>query len=764
MSSSLFHNQKGELGLTLAVFSLVVMVLGSLAGSKVTEQAIKNSASARGTVACGQYGCRNNSDCAQISSFGPQGVLCHVSSGQCRPADPRNACAGGTPRVDVVKRDVGGRCSNNADCKSHLLCLQNRFICYDPTKPIPTAPVSGGGVLPTSGNNGGGVLTGIPQPTTQDRTRYRTIPGQCEMSFTNVDDPRIMRITISSPTGGILFDTNKEQNGCLPFNSPNKGDSIYVNYDPRSHPNDVLISARSSGGLGGATKSCTFGRQGLQNGVEADPLTVTLHYQVQQGPQGQRVWNSYSQSANTTGRCVERRITPTPTPTSTPPLTATPTATPTVTPTPPTLIPTRTPTPTTTITPTITVTPTTTMTPTATPTPKSCHASIYFMIDNSSTQKENIDDITTALDSYFANHKDDRVSISYDTFNRQVDNGGSGINTIKFAISQKRWTNINAAFNRLTSKSADIKVFISDGVPSVNDVSGVPGDRCTYGYRGSKLTGCDPKEVNDSTAPDCHPSRNFTCLDDCKKSTPDILNKCSQQYPLGSSNATHNVVVEGNEGVISENVAKAGGKQFGSLAEFTKILPELIDEACERNPDILNAGHSSLGLSMRVQNRSSKKTVSSLSLEFCEEGTANCQEMTINQTVPAGKSLINNDSIKDLNKIPLNTDKNYNLKCQISYTKGKNDDCGTQVVSGRDGGIRNVVNISNSGVKSTPQTYLEASDLNNDSCVNSNDYIILLKQATLKKEKIDPRFDVAIGDGINAADRSIVIDNLGKCQ
>lgn len=776
--------KQGEIALTLTVLSLITMLIGTVIGLN-RPQDVRTKAAGPVKVQCGQFGCSNNSDCSQT----PIQTLCHLSTGQCRPMLSTDSCPSVTARAESTKKDVGGSCITKTDCKTGLDCSPGR-TCTVP------AGGSGGG----AGTDGGATgAPSIPQPTLQDRTRYRTYPGQCEMLFSNIDDPRIMRLTLSTTSGTVLFDTDKEQNGCMPFNSPSKGDSISINYDPRSQQN-VIVRATSSGGLGGADKTCTFGRQGLSNGAEADPLIVTMYYQVQQGLQGQRVWNSYSQSANTTGGCVERRNTPTPTATPTQPekltqkrncwqsctsdaqcnktpegnvlkcrypqfikqgdtnkycllpnedtLDCKPKAT-TATPT----IPTKTPTPTATRTPTPTI-----PTPSVTQPPR-CYKSVYFMIDTSSTQQSNIKPlIEKPLNDYFSTKTFKNVTFTYNTFNIAAprQSGGPSNETIQFSLADNQnWTNLNAAFDVIRSRKEDIRVLISDGIPSVlgpfTNVRAKNSSvqlQCAYDTDGKNAKGCSP--VADTPGRD----DNYMKENDCKKDNmfgANFNEYCKVPYPVGTSTATHAVRLGGNEGISTANLRASGaGVIYKDMDEFLGALEGIIKNApCHPEPLTLRPVTSSFS----IQNTSLTKTISSVDVKTCSSTGKQCQTFTNPVRIEPQSTKQFSQSIPET-VLPENRTV---FTCNLKLTDGSSLPCPEKKAI--DESVRFSLQSNGKQVSGSAQTFLQAADVNKDGRVNAIDYVLCQKQIVSKGAK---SCDIIPDNVVNAQDFSVVTERFGQ--
>lgn len=765
--------KQGEIALTLTVLSLITMLVGTVIGlNRQTPQDVRTSAAVPiEKVQCGGFGCSNNSDCLQT----PIKTLCHISTGQCRPMSSKDSCPSVTARVESVKKDVGGSCITKTDCKTGLDCSPGR-----------TCTVLAGGGAGTDGGATG--ATAIPQPTLQDRTRYRTYPGQCEMLFSNIDDPRIMRITLSTTSGSVVFDTDKEQNGCMGFNSPSKGDSISINYDPRIQQN-VIIRSTSSGGLGGTNKTCIFGRQDLSNGVEADPLIVTMYYQVLQGPQGQRVWNSYSQSANTTGGCVGRGNSPTPTKTPTPQITVewkklkcgdectshsqcpyninsdplivcrTKTGAPAGdkkycllagTNDDPMCKPTGTPTPTKTPTPTPTKTPT----PTATPTPPVCRKSVYFMIDNTASQTNNILYLQEELNKFFTAFKSSYViDYSYQTFNITApDESGSGSNTINFQFSRDRnWTNIGMAFKEMNKAVADIKIFVSDGVVTVSGDETKSEIICVYAENGNKINGCDPVAKNRDDA------TNHKTITKCvEKYGTDYYKACRAPNNPGKSNANHAIgaLGAGGAGIDTDNMNKSlvnGGKYHPSIDSFIKELPSILANLCPAGGSPVGPARR-LSTSFSLQNKSTK-TIQKVTVKTCSDQGTECSDFVNPIDVPPQQSKSFFQVIPD--SVPVTS--RELVTCSVGYSDGSTLPCPRKETQNES--VQFNLSATNRAVTGNAQTFLQASDLNGDGRVNVIDFVLLQNQRNVSGAK---KYDIILDGVINAQDFAVVTERFGQ--
>ncbi len=938
-SNSRLKSQRGDLGLTLAIASLVFMVVGSIVGTRVADkQALNTSSSAASCTGGAKSNCGGscgcNSDCNRLDSDLRFELQCDLRSRTCVPSSSRNSCSGGTPKVDVVKRDIGQACSSDADCKSHLLCSSRTRTCFDPNSSgggfspgqpagaictnhaqcasrnctsgrcssvqAPTSTFGGGSgrlpggsqcTLPTQcqsgscvsgvcsggvGGPGGGVvpkptggsctfqttasvkfvnssgreiqvpdgvsswsirntagaqgnfssngiisaggpisgeyccgtdnteagyragrsykigdpatvtlnfdsskyrvvstfgpgsggssatITGLPtgcgtysygwtltcvnaadcggddpghlpQPTLKSE-RFMATGGICEASFQQVQDPHIYKIEVGPVGGPVLLtidENTRRKSGDLtiPFEIGDKNERVQINFDPRRQP-DVAVTVHNP-----SFKQGMYDRQGLIGSVLSGRMVVTIHYFFMKGTGSERHEERHTQSVTTSGGCVSG---PTPT-------TVTPTAT---------VVP---PSPTPTV---LTPTPTT-PSPSPTPTPPVCKKDIYFLIDNSMTQRANLGGISTALDNYFDAHPDDEVTISYDTFNRRVEAGGSARNTINFNVPPKRWTNINAALDAIRSNGADIKVFISDGIPSVRDAAGF---QCTFHTGGRVLSGCDPLDFDDSPG-----RRNFTenvqaCAD--KYTGGDIAayrTACGgEPYVFGTGGADHSVALLGAEG-MGGGIPAAGGRVHNGLEPFLAQLPEMLDALCGRTQNAgggAGAQSASIGYSMSIENNSDSKTVESVSIDLCDASN-NCDSRKIDRTVGPGQSAKTNDVFSKLLTSPILESSTYDIKCTVNYEDGQTQECGVGSIAGNNG-MRYKVSIDDSGADAQPETYVDASDFDGNCSVNTLDYVRFLKQSESVTAGVLEQFDIVLDDKINAQDRSVVINNMGK--
>ncbi|MGB4966407.1 MAG: hypothetical protein WBO77_04860, partial [Microgenomates group bacterium] len=500
--------KQGEIALTLTVLSLITMLVGTVIGlNRQTPQDVRTSAA--GGVQCGATGCSKNSDCSQAAGFL---VLCHLASGQCRPALAKDSCPGVTARVGggTDKKDVGGACITASDCKSGLACPQRFCI-------VPTGGSSGG----TGGAGGGGAeggVTGLP-PTgaigSGVGTAFSVLELPCKVEFTFRWDPQLNSLTITDPDNpaNVFTAVNSQRLRAVPniegpigkqITYPSGGSAgIFVSFDP---VNDKEIRITINGGGGGKDTVGSYYFKMPDWMIGSARYRVDITYEGKVAGE-KRQWSQQARAKICTN------VTPTVTPTTT------------QTPTPaiecgkvctipgevqckkhalgqpncryrqygeitnpkmycllpgndsleckPSTTTSGTPTPSTTATPTATKTPTPTATPTATPTvtqPPRCYKSVYFMIDTSSTQQKNIKpEIERPLNGFFSGKVFKDVTFSYDTFNiiapRQ--SGGPANETIQFSLADdQNWTNLNAAFEVIMKRKDDVKILISDGIPS----------------------------------------------------------------------------------------------------------------------------------------------------------------------------------------------------------------------------------------------------------------------------------------------------------
>lgn len=550
---------------------------------------------------------------------------------------------------------------------------------------------------------------------------------------------------------------------------------------------------------------------------DGSPKEIVLDYHITigTGSSRQRTEN-FTQTVRTNGCALPPTATPTPS--------ATPIPTRTPTPTPsgrPTITPTRTPTPTRIPTPTTRIkqcnescnvdtdcrsglrcfdgvipgapfakvcrdprfpesetctpiTPTATRAPTPTP-PLVCqNKSIYFMIDNSSTQTGNIALIKQKLDQYFATHRNDRVSICYDTFSRDAEPGNCANNTINFNVPASRWTNVNEAFDVLRSATADVKVFISDGIPSVlnSTLNGKP-IKCTYSVKGTRLDGCDPiKGVHSNKT-----------IDECNRAYPGsqkIQDVCPVPYPIGSANAHHSIIVAGAEGSIPANVAAAGGKLHNSLDAFLNELPTILDTVCQRgasrgsqqqsNPQrtptrSAQSGSGSIGQikspflgSYQILNIS-ESNIETVNIRLCNQFGQNCAEESRQLTIGAGETYSFTQNLESL-KTRVGQSGSYLVSCEIIYENGTTKECPSKTTKSNES-IKFELAATDEQIEGGGRSYHALADVDGDGFITAQDFSRYLFAETVSSDDIDPIYDIVADGVLDARDRSIIPEYIG---
>ncbi len=800
------RGKKGEIALTLTVISLVLMAMGALLGVTRTQD-VRSRASA-GSVQCGQYSCKNNSECAQNTGFL---VLCHLSSGQCRPASSTDVCpGGGTARADTTKKDVGGLCSSSSDCKSGLSCL---------SRTCSQTSTGGGG-----GSSGGGATAApLATPTpgaVPQGTAFQVTSLPCKIDFTFQWDPEIEYIRISKLDGSQTYDlTNDKVRKTVPA-----GESGPIGWEfvfPRGRSSSIAVSF-------------TFDINDVFTHISDGPRNVSYYLQRPtpdwlNGGEGYNIDIGYkyviggvdkhAHQVGTSKACTSNtpvQLSPTPTltfrsgcggicttdsqcrfenpnlicrrklgstsnttychfPTTDSCSTITP---PVTSQTPSPTIPSRTPTPTT---PTRTPTPSLTLTPTASPTPTLCNKSVYFMIDNSSTQAGIPQAISSELSKYFAKDENDynNISFSYDTFNLTVEKGGRDeLRGVNFNIpSDRNWTNINAALDALGSARSDkgtqydAKIFISDGIPTVKGAS-INGKSIQCAYRhdpsssadisSSKLDGCEPKLH--------HPKADLNISQCNGRYNPgnrgtSLQTACGDPYLLSSANATHNVMAvlpngktANGETPIKAGVVAAGGKHYETSDKFIADLPNILNSLCPTTP----TGGGLLGDTQRprtfmstftVQNKSNK-AVQSVNVKTCNQAGSGC--LSFLNTVGVQPQTTGRFSQVIPDSVPLAN--RALVTCDVNYTDGSSLPCPKKQTQNES--IQFNLTVNNKAVSGSSKTFSQAADINNDGRVNAIDCALCQRQ--IGSTSTTKSCDIVSDNVVNAQDISVCVERLGQ--
>lgn len=390
------------------------------------------------------------------------------------------------------------------------------------------------------------------------------------------------------------------------------------------------------------------------------------------------------------------------------------------------------------------------------------------MIDNSSTQALNPQKLSTAINNYFGTpqnpkHIYNNINFSYDTFNVKVDDGPPPqLRQMNLSISGKNWTNINAAFDRLRTTTADMKVFVSDGIPTVLDTTlNGRAIQCAYKHdptgsgdiNSTKLIGCEPKVGK--REPDLNVSQcngRYNAGGQGKR----IQDVCANPYPVTSSNATHTVMapVAGGETPIKTTVEAAGGRYYNTPEEFITALPTLFDALCPAGGSGLLGGQPRTFMStFTVQNRSTNKSVQSVTVKTCNQAGGNCQSFlnTVGiQPQSTGRfSQVIPDSVPAASRAL--------ITCDVQYSDGSSLPCPKKQTQNES--IQFNLTVDNRNVSGSTKTFLQAADVNNDGVVNGIDYVLCQKQIATTGKKT---CDIVSDDLVNAQDISVVAERLGQ--
>ncbi len=775
--------KQGEIALTLTVISLVTMLFGTVIGlNRQAPQDVRTSAA--GGVQCGSFGCTKNSDCAQS----PIKTLCHLASGQCRPMSTKDSCPGVTARVGGdTKQDVGGSCITATDCKTGLTCPAR--VCV--------APVGGG-----SGGTGGTGVTGnpespIPTGTTGSGvgTAFSVLELPCKVDFTFRWDPQLLSLTISDPDNPVnvfVADNSKvlhkdpagvEGPIGKTITYPSGGSAgIFVTFDPTKSDEISITLNGGGGGLESVGRyyfrmpSWMIGSARYRVDITYEGKVAGVKHQWSQQGRAKICTNvtptvtvppaqvACGNECETTAQCADPerrgitcrfpsttyvRLTPNPADKKyclLPPPHNSRTCVPN-TPTPPTgtLTPTKTPTPTATVTPTP---------PTSTPTPPVCRKSVYFMIDNTASQTNNILYLQDELNKFFTAFKSSYViDYSYQTFNITApDESGSGSNTINFQFSRDRnWTNIGMAFKEMKKAVADIKIFVSDGVVTVSGDETKSEIICVYDDNGNKINGCDPVAKNRD------PATNHKTIAECvAKYGVDYYKACRAPNDPGKSNANHAIgaLGAGGAGIDTDNMNKSlanGGKYHPSIDSFIKELPSILANLCPAGGSPVGPARR-LSTSFSLQNKSTK-TIQKVTVKTCSDQGTECRDFVNPVQVAPQQTKSFSQVIPD--SVPVTS--RELLTCSIGYTDGSSLPCPRKETQNES--VQFKLSTTNRLVSGSAQTYLQASDINNDGRVNAIDYVLCQRQIAGSGAK---SCDIIPDNVINAQDFSVVTERFGQ--
>ncbi|OGK16723.1 hypothetical protein A2690_04870 [Candidatus Roizmanbacteria bacterium RIFCSPHIGHO2_01_FULL_39_12b] len=636
-------------------------------------------------------------------------------------------------------------------------------------------------------------------PLTQeiDVTRFQTSVGKCEATFTQVADPTITKITIGRPGGPDLFAATSSTpktggNGQIPFTITFRNQSVHVNYDPGpnpNNPNDVAVNYNNSNGA----FNMTYGRQGLIPGTGADPMVVTLDYYIERrqdprDPRSPLVRHNFRQSITTRGGCESPRETPTPTTTQTP----TPTTTQTPTPTP--------------LICNSVCDPNNDRCPAGTkclkpegeteyrcrlesnPTNPRCEEEtvcrelkVNFIIDISSSVRSYINTIQgtipQALQTYIDTHPQTNLTFYWSFFDYKWRPGGSHVFRPNERVGQlfsipndHHWTNILEGLDTGLRPNA-IDFLFTDGYPTVTNWQG--GFKCVS--RDNTICWADP----------CLPVDGGSCPSDvlCKlyKNAPGRPNTCPDAGGRCTScdGATRDTVeraLANKYGRQVDYVVKMAGEPAGERMLQTLVstpdnlinvenlsgrLSNLLTQECSQQGNREGrAQATNAGYSMRIDNQSTNRTIESVSIGLCDEN-AQCENKTINRPILSGEKDTESALFSGINGVPLDKNSQYQMKCAVTYDDGESESCGETDIAGDDG-VQYRLIVDDDGLSGQPVTYLEASDIDGNGSVNTLDYARCLKQSDADYNGEITACDIVIDDKVNAQDRSVIINNVGK--
>ena len=865
--------QKGELGLTLAIASLVIMMIGTAVGVlKVNDPtSLFSKAISRGgdRGGCG-FACESNANCHREDPQTGSMLQCDMRIHKCV-----SARAPGNPRCDTLGAPGGGtlgkcneKCRSNEQCNAtdprvkdgrnsdpiKLWCntvpdtpgyrtCQNQnpnagpdAQCSSLLSPTSTPRPTGGGiggpptnptVTPVCTNVGNACTAGVTtccgtavcrdgtgenssgfsclpplpnEPTPSDSScsgsQFSSRSYSCGVGFKVCQDPIIDKVTIRNRDGSGTLVIDASGPSADRTDGPTEGRRNPIGHQVwKTNPNDssdnVVVrhggtsadgsQARSgerssdmiievfSGRANGFTQSDRFVYTFTQNlpdwWTSGSAYEVTLEYHIQN-----RIISvmprRYTKS-QATNSC--RTTTPTPTVVTPTPTVITPTPT-IVTPTP------------TEVTPTPTV-----VTPTPTVTPPPCNTDVHFLIDASTTVLEQFNnirgDLSLEIKKYFDENQQDKgklnISYQYFTWKNQPSKVLVGPNYEFGDYTGNRGTNIKQA---LEGGVKGTTIFISDGIPSLVDDYGTRDYACFFGADGC-MSGQNTSECansgnknatnrSEATADGCVNKGNGSkfamtrCPDDAKDTCKDITYQ--QVYDKTFSSARGQVkygYLVDVDRYIQDIVYNSSENDSNNLAEIPSNLKTIIRDACG---NVSKSGQpnrpQSIGYSMSLQNRSSSRTVQSLSFDLCDQASGTCDNRIIEQSTGPGQKLITNEVFSSVKNNPIRKGTEYNLNCTVNYQSGGSDSCGGAAIAG-DGGLQYALTLDNEGVQGTPRTYKEASDNDNDGCVNVLDYARSLKNSVAGAQagkSIQP-YDIILDNKVNVQDLSVIINNLGEC-
>ncbi len=813
--SSILYSKKGELGLTLALLSLVVMIAGSLFGTQVSDTMVKTSSQAAGCIGAGKQSCGGacgcNSDCltSVTNSDGERvSLACDFKVKKCLPATgEKDRCDSTSGGGSTQGGNCGDICRADRDCNQRdtqdssirLRCdfslvgsgrgkcqgFPNGRQCYNiptptarSTQPNPTNSTSptGSTSQPTSIPIGGNAPGDV---------RFSTHPLSCGGIFRVIVDPVIDSITIKNTTQSFVLNAADEVTGSdTGRTSPvgyrvwmthNRGvtvDNIKVDFSEsviRSGKRAVYLGLRSGGHPDpdynqDAQVDMYYVDNVPQFVFDGSPKDIVLDYHVTTNTGGSRQQvKYYTQKIVTNGCSGDDVITPS--------VVVTPTPSPTRIPTPTTVI------------------------PTATETPEQCREStnICFMIDASTTIEKDqgfrsvLDQLSQKINQYFVAHPEHngKLTFSYKYFTSEVGGAeGEGVlssaNGYKFPNYVDNRPEIGGNLNRYTNIGKALKtgcgpnmIFVSDGVPSVVDAYQKDGVYCVFNNslcmsgRGncsgadrskSYADGCLIQGVNYPIgASQCRGVAAY-CED---KSYQDALNQTLSQM---DRSAQYSYMVEKQDGTRIEEVMRKAGKIYkNGFASIVQDIDAIIENACaepgEDNGRI-ERQFVTVGYSMSIENQSTSRGIESISLDLCDESGA-CASRAIEMMINPGQVKTTNDSFSSLSNSPITSDSTYELSCLITFEDGETQECGVASING-DNGVRYKVTVDDQDIDSQPKSYVDASDVDDNCSINALDFVRCLKQSETGVSVTSDACDIIFDNKINAQDHSVILYNMGK--
>lgn len=423
-----------------------------------------------------------------------------------------------------------------------------------------------------------------------------------------------------------------------------------------------------------------------------------------------------------------------------------------------------------------------TQTPPATPTPVPCEANIHFLIDNSGTVRQEIQNsmskMRDAIVAYRREYPNDRLTFSTRYFWRDLDtNVGHG----EFPKNANDpfifppppndfiWTNIKEALEK--GRAGDETFFISDGLPSIVEYSnGRESAKCLFssgpnmraGRENEISDGCDPVETSGGRRDTCDASRRAVCSDKTYKTAKEDSKKIGK--------VVHSIFTEAglyNDKQFMQDVSKSDVLSTKDDAnKFAIRFKEVFDKVCNRSNNKTPPQQpipNNVPFAFTLSN-SSSRTVSSVLLELCDDISGKCATKEVAVNAGPGEQLAQAQSIA-LPQPALTRTQGYTLSCTLRYTDGTTGACANRPLTLGDG-ARFDIEALQERVSSGVRTYSELADCNRDGAVNTIDYSILSAQISdpFGATSVYSCDIIPTGSGVNSADLSVILSLLQDLQ